>query len=109
MKSIGARTWISFLLIGLTGQFAWTIENMYFNVYLYNTISTNPNHIAVMVAASAVIATLTTLLMGALSDRIGILAGGKLRAVGAAAELLARTGTERFEDAFVALAEGGSI
>lgn len=45
----------------------------------------------------------------ALSDRIGILAGGKLRAVGAAAELLARTGTERFEDAFVALAEGGSI
>ena len=43
MKSIGARTWISFLLIGLTGQFAWTIENMYFNVYLYNTISTDPN------------------------------------------------------------------
>lgn len=71
MKSIGARTWISFLMIGLTGQFAWTIENMYFNVYLYNTISTDPNHIALMVAASAVVATLTTLLMGALSDRAG--------------------------------------
>lgn len=71
MNKLGARTWISFLLIGLAGQFAWTIENMYFNVYLYNTISTDPNHIAVMVAASAIVATLTTLLMGALSDKVG--------------------------------------
>ena len=71
MHKLGVRTWVSFLLIGLAGQFAWTIENMYFNVYLYNTISTDPNHIAAMVAASAAVATLTTLLMGALSDRVG--------------------------------------
>jgi len=63
--------WLSFLLIGLMGQFAWTIENMYFNVFLYNTISTDPNTIAAMVSASAAAATLTTLLMGALSDRVG--------------------------------------
>jgi len=71
MQKITARMWLSFLLIGLAGQFAWTIENMYFNVYLYNTISTDPNHIAAMVAASAAVATVTTLLMGALSDRVG--------------------------------------
>lgn len=53
------------------GQFAWTIENMYFNVFLYNTISTDPSYIAAMVAASAVVATLTTLFMGSLSDRVG--------------------------------------
>ena len=58
-------------LIGLFGQFAWTIENMYFNVFLYNTISTDPGYIAAMVGWSAAAATLTTLLMGALSDRVG--------------------------------------
>jgi len=59
------------VLIGLFGQFAWTIENMYFNVFLYNTISTDPGYIASMVAWSAFAATATTLIMGALSDRVG--------------------------------------
>ena len=72
MKKIGLRLWISMILIGLMGQFAWTIENMYFNVFLYNTITTDPNYIAAMVSASAIAATLTTLLMGALSDRVGL-------------------------------------
>ena len=39
---LGKRKWASIILVGLVGQFAWTIENMYFNVYLYNTISTDP-------------------------------------------------------------------
>lgn len=67
----GARNWIALILVGLFGQFAWTIENMYFNVYLYNTISQDPRYIAAMVGWSAAAATLTTLLMGALSDRVG--------------------------------------
>ena len=71
MIKLTKRIWTSFILIGLVGQFAWTIENMYFNVFLYNTISTNPNNIAAMVAASAIVATLTTLFMGALSDKLG--------------------------------------
>ena len=69
-KKLGARVWLVLILIGLFGQFAWTIENMYFNVFLYNTISTDPGYIAAMVGWSAAAATLTTLLMGALSDRI---------------------------------------
>ena len=38
MKKLSARLWLTLILIGLVGQFAWTIENMYFNVFLYNTI-----------------------------------------------------------------------
>ena len=68
---LGVRKWAALILIGLFGQFAWTIENMYFNVFLYNTISTDPGYIAAMVGWSAAAATLTTLLMGALSDRLG--------------------------------------
>ena len=38
MKKISARMWATLILIGFVGQLAWTIENMYFNVFLYNTI-----------------------------------------------------------------------
>ncbi|MBQ6655572.1 MAG: MFS transporter [Erysipelotrichaceae bacterium] len=65
------RIWLALLLFGLLGQLAWTIENMYFNVFVYNTLSGSVSTIAAMVAASAVTATLTTLFMGALSDRTG--------------------------------------
>ena len=79
---LGGRNWLALVLIGLAGQFAWTIENMYFNVFLYNTISTDPGYIADMVGWSAAAATLTTLLMGALSDRLGkrkaLISGGYL-------------------------------
>ena len=70
-NKLGARKWLSLILVGLFGQFAWTIENMYFNVFLYNTITTDPGYIASMVGWSAAAATVTTLLMGALSDRLG--------------------------------------
>ena len=70
-EKLGLRRWSAVLLVGLFGQFAWTIENMYFNVFLYNTISQDPGYIAAMVGWSAAAATLTTLLMGALSDRLG--------------------------------------
>ena len=79
-KKLSAKVWASFVLVGLVGQVAWTVENMYFNVFLYNTISTDPTYIANMVAASAIAATVTTLLMGALSDKLGrrkvFIAGG---------------------------------
>lgn len=68
---ISKRIWSALIIFGLFGQLAWVVENMYFNVFLYNTISDDPKYIADMVAASAVTATLTTLLMGAFSDKIG--------------------------------------
>ena len=42
----------------------------------------------------------------ALSDRIGILAGGELKALGTAPELTSKMNVKNFEDAFVALATG---
>lgn len=70
-QKIDPRLWLSLVIFGMAGQIAWVVENMYFNVFLYTTVSTDPNWIAVMVAASAAVATLTTILMGALSDRLG--------------------------------------
>lgn len=70
-KRLGGRKWLTFILLGLFGQFAWTIENMYFNVFLYSTISTDPRYISGMVGWSAFAAVLTTILMGTLSDRLG--------------------------------------
>ena len=69
--ALGGRTWAAILIFGLFGQIAWVIENMYFNVFLYNTISGDSAMIAAMVSASAVTATVTTLVMGALSDKLG--------------------------------------
>ncbi|MGN0979074.1 MAG: ABC transporter ATP-binding protein [Candidatus Avoscillospira sp.] len=43
-----------------------------------------------------------------LADRIGVMAAGRLKAVGTVAELLAMTGGKNLEDAFVILAEGGA-
>lgn len=42
-----------------------------------------------------------------LADRIGIMSTGRLKAVGTAQELMAATGTDNFEDAFVLLAGEG--
>lgn len=42
----------------------------------------------------------------ALSDRVGIMAGGRLKALGTVSELCAMTGKNTLEDAFVALAMG---
>lgn len=67
---IGPRRWLSFILAGLVGQIAWALENMYLNAYAFY-ISGNINVITLMTALSAATATITTLFMGALSDKIG--------------------------------------
>ena len=70
-EKIGGRMWTILILFGLIGQFAWTLENMYFNVFIYHVFGATSDLIATMVAASAATATVTTLVMGALSDRVG--------------------------------------
>ena len=44
----------------------------------------------------------------ALSDRVGIMANGKLTAIGTVAELTEQTGTSKLEDAFVILSGGAA-
>ncbi len=70
-SAVQRPAWWWVVVLGLTGQLAWTIENMYLNVFVYDTITDNPTVLAVLVAASAVAATLATLLAGAWSDRTG--------------------------------------
>ena len=69
-NKLGIRRWLMFILAGFVGQLAWAIENNYFNVYVYD-VTQNYAFIPVMTAASAAAATITTLLMGAVSDRLG--------------------------------------
>ena len=65
------KFWAALIIFSLTCQIAWVVENMYFNVFIYKMFRASASDIALMVTASAVAATLTTILMGALSDRIG--------------------------------------
>ena len=65
------RFWWTLIVFSLTGQIAWVVENMYFNVFIYKMFRASAADIALMVSLSAASATVTTVLMGALSDRIG--------------------------------------
>ena len=65
------KFWSALIVFSLTGQIAWVVENMYFNVFIYKMFRASASDIALMVTASSVAATLTTILIGALSDRIG--------------------------------------
>lgn len=69
-NKLGMRKWLSFLLAGFVGQLAWAIENNYLNLYVF-FCTQEYSFIPVMTALSAVTATLVTLFMGALSDRLG--------------------------------------
>ena len=68
---LSPRFWCALTIFSLMGQIAWVVENMYFNVFIYKLFHATAADISTMVAASAVTATLTTVLMGALSDKIG--------------------------------------
>ncbi len=71
MKKLSHKFYAALIILSLTGQIAWVVENMYFNVYIYKMFHADAASISLMVGASAVTATLTTLLIGALSDKIG--------------------------------------
>ena len=59
------------LIFGLMGQIAWVVENMYFNVFIYKMFHASAADISAMVMASAVTAAVTTIVMGAVSDKVG--------------------------------------
>ncbi len=65
------KFWIALVIFSLVGQVAWVVENMYLNVFIYKMFNATPENISTMVSASAISATVTTLLVGALSDKVG--------------------------------------
>ena len=68
---LSGKFWLALTLFSLVGQIAWVIENMYLNVFIYDMFNATPDDISAMVSASAIAATLTTIFIGALSDRVG--------------------------------------
>ena len=70
-KNKKTRFYLALIIFSLVGQIAWVIENMYFNVFIYKMFNASAAEISAMVSASAVSATLTTVIVGALSDKLG--------------------------------------
>lgn len=70
-KKLTTRFWLALTIFSLVGQIAWVIENMYLNVFIYKMFNASAGDISLMVAASAVMAALTTLFAGVWSDKVG--------------------------------------
>ena len=70
-SSFQGKKWTVLLLFGIIGQIAWSVENMYFNLFVFETIEANLDAITLMVQLSGVTATLVTLIAGTVSDKIG--------------------------------------
>ena len=70
-KKKNGKFYLALVIFSLVGQVAWVVENMYLNVFIYKMFQATPEAISAMVAASAIAATVTTLLVGALSDKVG--------------------------------------
>ena len=77
-ERVSLRQWLVFIFVGLAGQFAWSIENMYLNSYLYY-LNMNAQAgqgfnsslmVALTTALSAITATVTTIFMGSLTDKV---------------------------------------
>ena len=68
---MSTKFWFALTIFSLIGQVAWVVENMYFNVFIYKMFNASASEISLMVGASSIAATLTTIVIGALSDKIG--------------------------------------
>ena len=65
------KTWFLIVLLSLMGQVAWAVENNFFNLFIQDVFGASLSDVALMVSASAITATATTLLAGVWSDRVG--------------------------------------
>ncbi|MBE6479462.1 MAG: MFS transporter, partial [Olsenella sp.] len=70
-ESLDRRTWLVIVLLALVGQIAWAVENNFFNLFVQDAFGASLADVALMVSASAITATATTLLVGTWSDRVG--------------------------------------
>ena len=76
---LSKRIWTNIILFSFMGGVAWNLENMYFNTFLYQTIYEGrhvngvmeiTDAISWMVALSAVVAVVTTFIMGTFSEKM---------------------------------------
>ena len=76
---LSPRLWIGMLMCSFIGGLAWNVENMYFNTFLWNevyegsvgvTSLTYTDAVNIMVTFSAIVAVVTTFIMGTLSEKM---------------------------------------
>ncbi len=71
IKSFSRKNWLVLLLFGLIGQIAWSVENMFFNVFVWEEVAPSLDTVTLMVQLSGIAATLVTLIAGTVSDKVG--------------------------------------
>ena len=67
-STFGKRNWLILLVFGMLGQIAWAVENMYFNLFLFETVAPSLSAVTLMVQLSGITATVITLIAGTISD-----------------------------------------
>ena len=67
-STFGKRNWLILLVFGMLGQIAWAVENMYFNLFLFETVAPSLSDVTLMVQLSGITATVITLIAGTISD-----------------------------------------
>ena len=76
---LSPRLWFGMLMCSFIGGLAWNVENMYFNTFLWNevyegsvgvTSLTYTDAVNIMVTFSAIVAVVTTFIMGTLSEKM---------------------------------------
>jgi MFS family permease len=67
-QKIPRRVILGVVLLTLSGEIAWAVENQFFNVFIYSEIAPNPLYVSLMVSITAAVSTFTTFFLGAYSD-----------------------------------------
>jgi MFS family permease len=77
MEKFSRKNWFLLLLFGIIGQIAWSVENMFFGTFVYDTFLKYDladgalSTVTLMVQLSGIAATVVTLIAGTLSDKLG--------------------------------------
>ena len=77
MEKFSRRNWFLLLLFGTIGQIAWSVENMFFGTFVYDTfknydlVDGSLDTVTLMVQLSGIAAAVVTLIAGTLSDKLG--------------------------------------
>ena len=88
MEKFSRRNWFLLLMFGIIGQIAWSVENMFFGTFVYNTFTVEGSEVlefingfankniindtvTLMIQLSGIVATVITLIAGTLSDKLG--------------------------------------
>lgn len=71
MEKFSRKNWFLLLLFGTIGQIAWSVENMFFGSFVYDSVAPDLDTITLMVQLSGIVAALVTLVAGTLSDKLG--------------------------------------